>query len=167
MNFTRIVERIDLGFTNTGRFPYALTVLSCGHMVNVELRDTLGTCDDCGARTRHAQGQSFKRCDCGCFVTTNIDSPNPHVEADRITKIGDQHECIACAREVERIDWLEHLPAGLVHHVRPRHGSYHLYRHDPKSPSGFFLIGSMPICPAVERALDAKRMATISPTEPA
>jgi len=165
------VARIDCGWTNTGRFPYALAILDCGHAIRVVLRETTGRCDGCGAAVSHADGKTFERCACGTWVTTNISSPNPHVEADRLTKVGDSHECADCAQNVEKIAWLRSLQRGSVHHARfdPRFapGSYHLYRHDVSSPSGFFLIGSVPATQEFDAVLNEIRVSPISPTEPA
>ena len=159
------------GFTNTGRFPYVHPLLDCGHGVDVKMRATTGTCGGCGTTLSHEDGKSFERCTCGAWHTKNIDSPRPHNEADRLTKIGDVHECVKCAQNVEKIAWLRSLPKGAVHHARfdPRFspGSYHLYRHDVTSPSGFFLMGSVPATKEFDAVLNEVRISPISPTEPA
>lgn len=164
-----IVARIEEGLTNTGRYPYALAWLECGHCVKVTLRDTTGVCMGCKAIMSHADGKSFARCVCGMWMTGNISSPNPHKAEDRLTKIGDVCECENCQKETELVAWLRALPTGSVHHARfdPRFkpGSYHLYRHDQTSPSGFFLMGSVPATPKFDAVLREIGVSPISPTE--
>lgn len=165
---TATVVHIEEGFSNSAlRIPYALARLSCGHLTSVQLRDTRGVCCGCGAVLTHAQGASFERCACGKWMVKNIDSPNPHCADDRVTKIGDSVECETCARNVERIAWLRALPKGIVHHARfdPRFSQYHLYRHDVTSPSGFFLIGSVPATAEFDAVLNEIRVSPLSPTE--
>ena len=163
------VVRVEEGFTNTGRFPYALAKLACGHAARVVLRDTRGVCGGCGATQTSPDGGAFVRCACGAFWTKQIDSPNPHRAADRLTTVGDEIECVECARTIEQIAWLRGLAPGLIHHARfdPRFspGSYHLYRHDPASPSGFFLVGSVPATPEFDAVLNAIRVSPLSPME--
>jgi hypothetical protein len=104
-------------------------------------------------------------------MTGQIDSPKPHLEADRLTKVGNRVECMQCDNDAATIVWLRALPAGLVHHARydPRFapGSYRLYRHDVSSPSGFFLIGSCPATPQFDAILREVGISPISPTEAA
>lgn len=163
------IVRIEEGFTNTGRFPYALARLDCNHLVKIVLRDTTGTCCGCGATLSHKDGESFKRCACGTWAAKDISRLNPHNEADRLTKIGDAVECTQCARNIESIAWLRSLPKGAVHHARfdPHFspGSYHLYRYDQTSPSCFFLMGSVPATPEFDVILREVGISPISPTE--
>jgi hypothetical protein len=84
-----------------------------------------------------------------------------------LTKVGDAVECGTCAAEAKQLAWLRELPRGSVHHARPRHGSYHLYRHDVASPSGFFLMGTVPMTAAADEALRAASISPISPVEAA
>jgi hypothetical protein len=153
------------GFTNTGHYPYVLANLDCGHAYSVVMRDTRGVCCGCEGPMSHKHGESFKRCSCGTFMTGSIDSPKPHDAADRLTKAGDDVACEHCAREAAQAEWLRGLDPAIVHHGRYRHGSYHLYRLDPTSPSSFFLIGSVTPTPAVEAILRAKGISPLSPTE--
>lgn len=163
--FASSVVSFDLGLTNTGRFPYALAVLDCGHVASVTLRDTRGACCGCGAAMTHAQNASFARCACGTYMTGNIDSPNPHVAADRLTQVGDVVECASCHTEAKQIEWLRALDRSTVLHSRFRHGGYHFYRQDSTSPSGKFLIGSVGASKAIEAVLNELRYAPLSPTE--
>jgi hypothetical protein len=100
-------------------------------------------------------------------MTGQIDSPKPHLEADRLTKVGNRVECMQCDNDAATIVWLRALPAGLVHHARFRYNGYHLYRHDETSPSGFFLIGSCPATPQFDAILREVGISPISPTEAA
>lgn len=163
------VTFIEEGLTSSGRFPYALTMLSCGHKVSVRLRDTAGTCCGCGKTLAHPQGESFKPCVCGAWSAKDIDSPKPNNPADRLTKVGDVVECDACDKNVEKIAWLRSLPKYSVSHARfdPRFspGSYHLYRRDTSSPSGFFLLGSVPATKEFDAVLREIAVSPLSPTE--
>jgi hypothetical protein len=165
------VARIEEGFSNTCRFPYALAWFACGHCREAVLRDTVGECTNCGATLTHPHGGQFPACACGRRSVTYTSYPRPHNEADRLTKVGDTVDCAGCDRDVESIAWLRSLPKGAVHHARydPRFspGSYRLYRHDVASPSGFFLMGSVPATPQFDAVLREVGISPISPTEAA
>lgn len=162
------VKSFDLGFTSGGRFPYALARLDCGHVANVEVNPTLYACAACGRETTNIQHGS-----CPCGSTRDgfrfVHLTNPHNAADRVTQIGDVVACEQCPKDDETAAWLLALAAGSVHHARfdPRFapGSYHLYRHDVSSPSGFFLMGSVPATPRFDDLLRAVRVSPLSPTE--
>lgn len=162
------VISFDLGFTITGRFPYALATLDCGHVIGIETKPTLYACGACGRETTSCQHAS---CPCGSTTSgfKSVHVSNPHLPEDRITQVGDVHECKDCKKDIERIEWLRSLPKGMVHHARfdPRFapGSYHLYRHDISSPSGFFLIGSVPATKQFDEVLNQVGISPISPTE--
>lgn len=163
------ITQIELGFSNSAiRLPYALARLACGHCAKVETKPTLYACAACGRETTSCQHAS---CPCGSKTTgfTFVHIANAHLPEDRITQVGDAVECADCDKNVERIAWLRALPKGSVHHARfdPRFspGSYHLYKHDVASPSGFFLIGSVPATPEFDAVLAEVRISPISPTE--
>jgi hypothetical protein len=165
------VTGFDLGFSNSAlRLPYALAKLACGHVTSVKIKPTLYACSACGRETTSCQ---YASCPCGSTSSgfRFLHVANPHIEADRLTKVGDVVECETCDKNVERIAWLRSLPKGAVHHARfdPRFapGSYHLYRHDQTSPSGFFLMGSVPATPEFDAVLNEVRISPISPTESA
>lgn len=167
---TSTVVGFDLRFTSGSalRIPYALATLSCGHSIAVATKPTRYACAACGRETDSCQHAS---CPCGSKTTgfRFVHITNPHLPEDRITQIGDEHNCETCAANVKKIEWLRSLPKGSVHHARfdPRFapGSYHLYRHDVASPSGFFLIGSVPATKEFDAVLNEIRVSPISPTE--
>ncbi len=162
------VTRITEEFSNSPlRMPYALAVLACGHVASVDLRPAKGTCVKCGVRAEAPHAHTFAPCPCGAWSYTNLDYPKPHVEADRLTKIGQAVDCKECKAEAEQLAMIEALPAGAVHHTRIRFGGLHLYRLDGSSPSGFMLLASVAPTPANEAALARKRICQLSPTEPA
>lgn len=161
----------ELGFTASAlRMPYALAKLDCGHLVSVEVKPTLYACAACGRESTSCQHAS---CPCGSTKTgfNFVHYSNPHLEEDRLTKVGDRVDCDACKKDVERIAWLRQLPKGSVHHarfdLRFAPGSYHLYRYDQKSPSNFFLLGSVPATKQFDAVLSEVGISPISPTEQA
>ncbi len=163
------VTGFTLGFSNSAlRMPYALAKLACGHVIAVATKPTLYACSACGRETTSCQHGS-----CACGSTKSgfrfLHIANPHLPEDRITQIGDEADCEACDKNVEKIAWLRSLPNGSVHHARfdPRFepGSYHLYRHDQSSPSGFFLMGSVPATKQFDEILREVSINPISPTE--
>lgn len=165
---THPVVRFEFGFSNSAlRLPYALAILACGHAQRVEVKPTVYACAACSRETTSCQHAS---CPCGSTAGFRIiHITNPHLENDRITQIGDEIECEQCERESEQMAWLRALPAGAVHHARfdPRFspGSYHLYRNDPTSPSGFMLLGSVPATRVFDAALREAKISPLSPTE--
>lgn len=164
---TTTVLGFELGLTSGGRFPYALARLTCGHLVKVETKPTLYACAACGRETTSCQ----HACPCGSTKTgfRILHVANPHLPEDRITQIGEVVECEQCEQDAEKVIWLRSLPKGSVHHARfdPRFapGSYHLYRHDVASPSGFFLVGSVPATKRFDAILSEVGISPISPTE--
>lgn len=162
------VTAFQLGFTNSAiAAPYALAKLDCGHVSSVQLVLRRGKCCNCG-HEMDLQETGTTYCVCGRSSFTILGGwRNPHVESNRVTKIGDVVECDACAREEKQLAWLKSLSSAEIHHARFRYGSYHFYRQDFSSPSGFFLIGSVNPTPAVEALLAASRISPLSPTEPA
>jgi len=166
---TTTITGFDLGFSNSAlRLPYALAKLACGHVAKVETKPTRYACGACGLATTSCEHGS---CPCGSTKTgfRIVHIANPHLPEDRLTQVGAAVECVDCDKNVERIAWLRSLPKGAVHHARfdPRFapGSYHLYRHDPTSPSGFFLMGSVPATREFDAVLAEVRISPISPTE--
>lgn len=162
----RTVESFDLGLTYTGRFPYALAKLSCGHVAAVTMRPNRGACMKCGLEVDVPIGGAT--CACGSRGFTILKPyPNPHNEADRVEKVGDQVHCDTCDREDAQVEWLRSLDRSTVHHGRLRHGSYYFYRYDAASPSCFFLIGGVMVSPRIEAVLRELKLSPLSPTEQA
>lgn len=164
---TTTVDHIVEGFTNTGRFPYAYAMLKCGHSSKLVLRPQRGACCTCGTvqeLTPQAEQPPYRVC-CGTSVFNHIDSPNPHREADRVTKVGDVVECEQCERDNASEAWLRSLDRAVVHHSRLRYGSYNFYRRAADSPSGVLLVGSVPATPRFDAILNELRYSPLSPTE--
>lgn len=162
------VARIEHRFTNEGRFPVALAKLDCGHFGSVELTPRRGECMTCGAGVDLAPSGTTL-CACGSVGFYVRSRPNPHIEADQLTKVGAEVECKTCDAEREQAEWVRGLDTATVSHARfdPRFepGSYHFYRRDPESPSGVFLMGSVRATPAMEAILRERRISPLSPTE--
>lgn len=158
------VTGIKLGFSNTQRFPYALSVLACGHLGHCTLRPRILVCTRCG--TEHARPDEDYRaiyC-CGHSAFHCQPLPNPHAEADRVTKPGDVVECRECDRDAEQTAYLRALDRSTLHHTRYRNGFIYLYRLDPTSPSGFMLVRSVSATPEHEALLTGS-LSPLSPTE--
>lgn len=157
------VTGFTLGYTTSG-FTYASARLSCGHVASVEMMPRRGRC--CGCETEMdllASGVTYCACGKSAFIIVN--RLDPHVEADRKTKIGDEIACETCVREVAQLEWLKSIDPAEIQHARFKYGSYHFYRRDDSSPTGVILMGSVNPTPAVEALLAARRVSPLSPTE--
>ena len=164
----RIVS-FDLGFSNSAlRMPYALARLSCGHVAGVTTKPAILQCGDCRATfhdtpTEWANHQSCK----GGAKYLHIS--DPHSAEDRVEQVGDAVACKGCEQEAHDAEWLEQLDIATVILSRYRdwcgQGSYYFYKHDPSSPSGKMLIGSVRACAAIEAILNRRRISPLSPTE--
>jgi hypothetical protein len=167
MAFNHTVTRIERGITSSGRLPYVLAVLDCGHRASVELKPSLGTCTACGRTLESTRAHSMPKCECGAWSCVITYSPHSKLaDADIVTKPGDVLDCETCAAEDRAEHWLRYtLDRSTVHHSRLRHGMYHFYRHDVKSPSGFFLIGSCPANARFDKVLAELGQSPLSPTE--
>ncbi len=157
----------QLGFSNSAlRLPYALSVLSCGHVGKCDVRPSRYACGGCGVETRDISG----RCACGYKGGYRVlEIADPHKPEFRVTQVGDAGECSSCASEAQQIEWLRNLPVKDVQHARYRvivgSPSYCFYRRDESSPTGVMLIGAVAATAAVETLLREKRISPLSPTE--
>jgi hypothetical protein len=91
--------------------------------------------------------------------------------------VGDTVECERCNINAAEEQWLRAMDYRQVHHSRfdPRfgehrdgryHGTYHFYKLDVTSPSGFMLINSVAATPAIDAILKTKtNCCPLSPTE--
>lgn len=162
------VVGFQFGFSNSAlRLPYALAVLSCGHVARVEVKPSRYACGGCDAPSSDCGA----RCVCGYKGGYRIvEVADPHKPEFRITQIGDAVQCNACAREAEQLEWLRELPRETVQHARFKtivgSPSYLFYRRDESSPTGVMLMGAVAATPAVEVLLREKRISPLSPTEP-
>jgi len=163
MNTT--VTGIQLGFSNTARFPYALAKLACGHLGHVRLVPRLYACAKCGGEVAQEEDDNSVKYCCGTSHFHFKKLPNAHDEADRVTKVGDAFECVECDRDAEQTAWLKN-PANLagIHHTRARYNSIYLYRLDPTSPSGFMLVRGVSATKEHEALLRGS-LSPLSPTE--
>ncbi|MDQ6677234.1 MAG: hypothetical protein M3Z09_08050 [Acidobacteriota bacterium] len=76
--------------------------------------------------------------------------PNPHNEADLITKIGQIVKCGSCIREAGDLNWLQSLDPSKIFHARFDSDSYYFFRRNPASPSGFTAIGKIGSTPVID-----------------
>jgi len=165
------VTGFRLGFTNTSRFPYASARLACGHFASVVLVPRRGQCATCGVEQEltPSEGKSYHVC-CGTSHFRALGTlPNPHVEADRVTKVGDLVACEQCVREDEAEAEVRAFDRSTISHVRFRpfgDSGYHtFYRRDPSSPSGVLACGSCPATPRFTALLRELGYSALSPTE--
>jgi hypothetical protein len=166
------IIRIEVRPTSSGLHLYAAGVTDCGHHASVQLKPSRGTCWHCkGPEMELAPagvGTTCPTCGEQSFLVTY--SPRPERPEDRLTQVGDDVECGTCASHIKSVEWLAALDPKVIHHARFSErwgGQYHLYRLDKTSPSNFMHVGSVPAIPAIDALLASKRIAAISPTEPA
>jgi len=140
------VAKIVTGLTNTGRFPFAYADLTCGHSAKVDLVPATYACWHC---SRPTAGPSSEGCPCGKREgVKTLSTPNPHVEADRLTKVGDVVECEHCDRNVVATAKMRAaLLSGEIVHTRFRNwcgqGIVYAYRRASDSPSGVFQAATL------------------------
>jgi hypothetical protein len=163
-----VVTGFQFGFSNsTLRLPYALAVLSCGHVSKCDVHPSRYACGGCGVETRRIEAV----CECGYRGYRILEIADPHKPEFRATQVGDTVECSSCDSEARQLEWLRNLPVKDVQHARYRvivgSPSYCFYGRDEKSPTGVLLIGSVAATPAIEALLRQKRMSPLSPTEAA
>lgn len=183
------VAHIVTGFTNDTRMPYAYAKLTCGHAGNVVLAVPYGTCTKCGQVVRDDEKLTdphFPKATiryicphCGGSSYSNLWSPNPHDDADRVTKPGDVVDCEACGHFEAAMAKFETLDWSTVSHTRFRpsdsrgsaDGYVYVYGRDPKSPTCVGLLFAVEYRPGwVADRVDAvlakhRGMAPLSPTE--
>ena len=159
------VTRIEQGFMDQSRFPFALARLSCNHLARVELLPVKYKCTTCGLVTL-----SNEPCVCGGRWSHTYEfSPYAHNPEHQVTKVGDVVNCKECDKEAAQLEWLRALPREIVQHARYRtfcgSGSYYFYQRDATSPTGVRLAGSVVATPEVDAVLREKRISPLSPTE--
>lgn len=134
-----------LAFSEPNRHPVAWTLLTCGHT---------GPCETVPWKGKGPLS-------------------NPHNEADRLTKIGDEVECTRCDHYKEALEILKNLKPGDLQHSRFRptdsrggkEGRYYVYVREQGSPTGVKLLLSIEATPEADKVLSALQASPLSPTE--
>jgi len=114
---------------------------------------------------------------CVLARAVNFDCARGHDESSYTTKVGDAVECGRCNRHALALARLRAMRPGDVHLARlltsddgrgSGDGYYHVYEHDPRSPSptGVRFLLSIEATEEALTALRALQVSPLSPTEP-
>lgn len=159
------VTKIIHGVSNSAlAIPYTCAQLACGHVGATRESLAVYACAECKKETTDIG----RACSCGYIGFHPLRRPKC------ITVVGDEAECVECDHYANALAKLRALQPGDVQHARFRPydsrggsaGAFYVYKRDPGSPSGVWLLMSIDATPEAENVLRALRAAPISPTEP-
>jgi len=159
------VTKIIHGVSNSAlAIPYTCAQLACGHVGNTRESGYVYACAECKKETT----DSGHACACGYFGFHPVRRPKC------LTVVGEEFECAECDNYATALARLRALNPGDVQHSRFRPydsrggsaGAFYVYKRDPESPSGVWLLLSIDATPEAERVLSALRAAPLSPSEP-
>lgn len=161
-----VVVEIIKTYTNKGGWPIAYATLDCSHGAKITFIEDKGTCLKCGLHQDIGYPAKRKSCKCGNRSFSNLESPNPHNERHRITRIGDEIDCVQCDQKAQAlIELKKAIKSGHISHTRYKRGYVHVYKYDKDAPKGVLLLLSVEECPELNSILKGP-LAPLSPTEP-
>ena len=173
-SYKATVTRIELGFSNNTRIPYAIGHLDCGHPVDVPLLPELIECRKCGMTTTRMEsspeeksrgGYAGVHCTrCAEPLSGRIHfTPDPHNPDHQRLRVDDSLECKRCektARELVALIAFCKTPefSHLVERDLTAGGtgawmSFLAYRRDSESPTSCRLECGVEVTDATREAL--------------